>query len=33
MALKKMGLVENYADIKKKTVLVIGVGGIGSVTI
>lgn len=32
MALKKMGIVENYADIKKKTVLVIGVGGIGSVT-
>lgn len=27
-----MGIVENYADIKKKTVLVIGVGGIGSVT-
>lgn len=32
MALKKMGIVENYADIKTKSVLIIGVGGIGSVT-
>lgn len=32
MALKKMGIVENYADIKTKTVLIVGVGGIGSVT-
>ena len=32
MALKKMGIVENYAEIKTKTVLIIGVGGIGSVT-
>ena len=32
MALKKMGIVTNYADIKQKTVLVVGVGGIGSVT-
>ena len=31
MALKKMGIVENYAEIKQKTVLVVGVGGIGSV--
>ncbi len=31
MALKKMGIVENYAEIKNKTVLIIGVGGIGSV--
>ena len=32
MALKKMGIVENYADIKGKTVLIVGIGGIGSVT-
>ncbi len=38
MALKKMGIVENYAvllsfiqEIKKKSVLIVGVGGIGSV--
>lgn len=31
MALKKMGIVENYADIKLKSVLIVGVGGIGSV--
>lgn len=31
-ALKKMGLIENYEDITKKTVLVVGVGGVGSVT-
>ena len=31
MALERMGVVENYADIQKKTVLVIGVGGVGSV--
>lgn len=31
-ALKKMGLIENYEDITKKTVIVIGVGGVGSVT-
>ena len=27
-----MGLIENYEDITKKAVLVIGVGGVGSVT-
>ena len=38
MALKKMGIVENYAvilsfiqEIKNKSVLIVGVGGIGSV--
>ncbi|KAL3998018.1 Ubiquitin-like modifier-activating enzyme 5 [Acanthocheilonema viteae] len=31
MALKKMGIVKNYDDIRKKTVLIIGVGGVGSV--
>lgn len=31
-ALKKMGVIENYEDITKKTVLVVGVGGVGSVT-
>lgn len=31
MALKKMGIVKNYDDIRKKTVLIVGVGGIGSV--
>jgi len=31
MALKKMGIVKNYEDIRLKTVLVVGVGGVGSV--
>ena len=31
MALKRMGVVENYEDIRKFTVLIVGVGGIGSV--
>ena len=31
MALKKMGVVPNYADIRLKTVIVVGVGGVGSV--
>ena len=31
MALKRMGVVENYEDIRSYTVLIIGVGGIGSV--
>ncbi len=31
-ALKKMGIIDNYEDITKKTVVVIGVGGVGSVT-
>ena len=31
MALKRMGVVANYEDIRTFTVLIIGVGGIGSV--
>uniref|UniRef100_A0A0R3RV62 Ubiquitin-like modifier-activating enzyme 5 n=1 Tax=Elaeophora elaphi TaxID=1147741 RepID=A0A0R3RV62_9BILA len=31
MALKKMGIVKNYDDIRKKTVIIVGVGGVGSV--
>lgn len=31
MALKRMGVVENYEKIKDLTVLVVGVGGVGSV--
>lgn len=31
MALKRMGVVENYTEIREKSVAVIGVGGIGSV--
>ena len=31
MALKKMGIVENYEEIREKAVAIIGVGGIGSV--
>lgn len=31
MALKKMGVVENYQKIKEYTVLVVGIGGVGSV--
>lgn len=31
MALKKMGIVKNYDEIRKKTVLIVGVGGVGSV--
>jgi len=31
MALKKMGVVPNYADIRHKAVIVVGVGGVGSV--
>jgi ubiquitin-like modifier-activating enzyme 5 len=30
-ALKKMGVVENYEDIAKHTVVIVGVGGVGSV--
>lgn len=32
MALKKMGIVKNYEEIRKFTVAIIGVGGVGSVT-
>ena len=31
MALERMGVVENYQDIRKFTVLIVGIGGIGSV--
>eukprot|EP01132_Coremiostelium_polycephalum_P002501 gene2501-3094_t len=31
MALKKMGIVNNYEDIKNKSVIIVGLGGIGSV--
>lgn len=30
-ALKKMGIVENFEDIAKKTIIIVGVGGVGSV--
>lgn len=30
-ALKKMGIVDNFEDITKKTILIVGVGGVGSV--
>lgn len=32
MALKRMGIVENYEKIRDLTVIVVGVGGVGSVT-
>lgn len=32
MALKRMGIVNNYENIRKFTVAVVGVGGVGSVT-
>lgn len=32
MALKRMGIVENYEKIRQYTVAVVGVGGVGSVT-
>ena len=31
MALKRMGVVANYEEIRKFTVIIVGVGGIGSV--
>ena len=31
MALKRMGVVANYEDIRSFTVLIVGIGGIGSV--
>ncbi|KAF2070831.1 hypothetical protein CYY_007855 [Polysphondylium violaceum] len=31
MALKKMGIVNNYEDIKNQSVIIVGLGGIGSV--
>jgi len=32
MALKKMGVVPNYEDIRHKSVIIVGVGGVGSVS-
>ena len=32
MALKRMGIVEDYEKIRSYTVAVVGVGGVGSVT-
>lgn len=32
MALQRMRIVENYERIRDKTVIVVGVGGVGSVT-
>ena len=32
MALKRMGIVDNYERIREFTVAVVGVGGVGSVT-
>ncbi|XP_015761365.1 PREDICTED: ubiquitin-like modifier-activating enzyme 5 [Acropora digitifera] len=32
MALKRMGIVDNYEDIRSYTVVIVGVGGVGSVT-
>ena len=32
MALKRMGIVDNYEAIREKAVAVVGVGGVGSVT-
>ena len=31
MALKRMGVVENYESIRQKTILIVGIGGVGSV--
>lgn len=31
MALKRMGVVQNYEDIRSFTIIIIGIGGIGSV--
>lgn len=31
MALKKMGIVENYEQIREKTVLIVGIGGVGGI--
>lgn len=32
MALQRMGIVENYVAIREKTVVIVGIGGVGSVT-
>lgn len=31
MALKRMGIVEDYEQIRQKTVAIVGIGGVGSV--
>lgn len=31
MALKRMGIVENYENIRNYAVLIVGIGGVGSV--
>lgn len=31
MALKRMGVVSNYESIRTKTVVIVGIGGVGSV--
>lgn len=31
MALKRMGIVKNYEQIRAKTIIVVGIGGVGSV--
>lgn len=32
MALKRMGIVENYEKIRELTIAIVGIGGVGSVT-
>lgn len=32
MALKRMGIVDNYEKIREYTVAIVGIGGVGSVT-
>lgn len=32
MALKRMGIVNNYERIKELTIAIVGIGGVGSVT-
>jgi len=32
MALKRMGIVENYEKIRDLTIAIVGIGGVGSVT-
>lgn len=31
MALQKMGIVENYSSIRSKRLIIVGIGGVGSV--
>jgi len=32
MALKRMGIVDNYEKIRELTIAIVGIGGVGSVT-